>query len=228
MSFWPSCRIHGDAAAALKPHLSHILTVVSRRGFKRGGLMASPPTWPINIIILHTTSEFFAGSNPSRPDDKEAFSHCSKLFDLETGTNTGFLAAPICSLFSSTLTRLDFSFDDEVQYLTKEQEEALQLLTALQELRFSQGPKLQRLPAGLHELINLKKLQISFCGAIRSLTSLPSSLQELQIFDCGAIKLLPKDGLPGSMVELIVRDSNSEELKRQCRKLIGTIPIIRT
>jgi hypothetical protein len=166
---------------------------------------------------------------------------------------------------------LDLSFSDEVERLTKEQEEALQLLTSLQKLKFSIGRKLHRLPTGLHKLTNLKDLQIWWCSVIRSLPSLPSSLQKLGIYicdalkslpnslpnsleeleitgckaikslpnslpsslekleisDCKAIKSLPKDGLPSSMRELDVRRGTSEELKRECRKLIGTIPIIR-
>lgn len=211
--------------------------------------------WPLlahgrlTQLSLYTTSDFFAGSDPSRPHDAEVFSSSSKLVDLATASNTGFLAAPICSLFSSTLTRLQLSLDKEAERLTKEQEEALQLLTSLQVLCFLFGEKLQRLPAGLHKLISLKKLSIYSCTAIRSLPSLPSSLQELQIqtcgaikslpntlpsslerleiFYCGAIKSLPKDGLPSSMQELVVCSGNSEELKRECRKLTGTIPIIR-
>uniref|UniRef100_A0ACD5XYG5 Uncharacterized protein n=1 Tax=Avena sativa TaxID=4498 RepID=A0ACD5XYG5_AVESA len=203
----------------------------------------------LTTLGLTTCSDFFAGPDTSRSHDKEVFSCSSKLVDLRTDNKTGLFASPICSLLSSTLTRLNLGFEDKVERLPKEQEEALQLLTSLQEIRFSWGPKLQRLPAGLHKLINLKKLMIDAFFAIQSLPSLPSSLHELQIRDCGAIKslpnslpssleklmiskcnaikLLPKDGLPSSMRELIVHDRNSEELKRQCHKLIGTIPIIR-
>ncbi|TVU09077.1 hypothetical protein EJB05_42517, partial [Eragrostis curvula] len=55
---------------------------------------------------------------------------------------------------------------------------------------------------------------------------LPNSLQELEIFDCKAIRTLPKDGLPSSLRRLDVRRCGNEELKRHCRKLIGTIPIV--
>jgi hypothetical protein len=200
------------------------------------------------------------------------FSRSSKLLDLTTDSKTGFLAAPICSLLYSILTELDLSFSDEVERLTKEQEEALQLLTSLQKLKFSIGRKLQRLPTGLHKLTNLKDLQIWWCSVIRSLpsrpsslqelgirqcdafkalpnslasslekmvisgcktikslpNSIPSSLEELQIYHCKAINSLPKDGLPSSLRELDVLFGTSEELKRECHKLIGTIPIIRT
>jgi Leucine-rich repeat (LRR) protein len=212
--------------------------------------------WPLvahgrlTRLTLYTTSNFFAGPDPSQPHDTEVFSRSSKLLDLTTGSDTGVLAAPICSLLSSTLPRLDLRFDDEVERLTKDQEEALQLLTSLQILRLRGGDKLQRLPEGLHKLINLKKLRICRCLAIPSLPSLPSSLRELDIDRCGslkslpnslpssleilkisccqAIKSLPKDSLPSSMLELDVHRRNSEELKRACRKLIGTIPVVRT
>jgi hypothetical protein len=211
--------------------------------------------WPLlahgrlTYIYLVDMHDFFASPNPWQlgPHDKKLFS--SKLQDLVTSDNTGFLSVRVCSLVSSTLTRLELNFDHELERLTKEQEEALQLLTSLQELEFWCGKKLQCLPAGLHELINLKKLTIYDCSSIRSLPSLPSSLQELWIVLCGAIKslpnslptslerltisacnaikTLPKDGLPISMHKLVVSDDrNSQELKRECRKLIGIIPII--
>ncbi|KAM0868363.1 hypothetical protein ACQ4PT_041357 [Festuca glaucescens] len=229
--------------------LTH-LSLSGMRGSRAEGL------WPLlahgNLSKLHIFSgpTFFDGSDPSRPHDKEVFSCSSKLLDLKTGGSTGFLAAPTCSLFSSTLTRLDLSFDYKTEHLTKEQEEALQLLTSLQDLHFSWGPRLQHLPEGLHKLINLKKLLIFGCPALQSLPSLPSSLQKLVIRRCGAIKSLPnslptsleilkiigckaikslpKNGLPSSLRELDVTRSNSEELKRECRKLIGTIPIVIT
>jgi len=56
---------------------------------------------------------------------------------------------------------------------------------------------------------------------------LPSSLQELDIRDCPQIQSLPKvDDLPSSLRYLNVRYSGSEELRRQCRKLIKIIPIV--
>ncbi|WVZ91378.1 hypothetical protein U9M48_037558 [Paspalum notatum var. saurae] len=77
---------------------------------------------------------------------------------------------------------------------------------------------------------SLTKLVVHDCGAFRSLPkeSLPSSLTELSIINCRAIRSLPNKGrsLPSSLVELDVRGSN-EKLKRQCRKLVGTIPIVR-
>ncbi|VAH52163.1 unnamed protein product [Triticum turgidum subsp. durum] len=198
--------------------------------------------------------------------------------DVWTGSTTGFLAAPICSLLSSTLTKFELSLEKEMKCFTKEQEEALQLLTSLQELHFSASQKhwpylskLQCLPAGLDKLINLKRLTIYRCSSIRSLPSLPSSLQKLVIYDCYAIQSLPNslpssleilsifrckaikslpdslpsslktlkisscdaikslpDSLLSSMLELDVSSSsNSKELKMACRKLKGTIPIVK-
>lgn len=72
-----------------------------------------------------------------------------------------------------------------------------------------------------------RELEIEMCGAIKSLPNiLSSSLENLYNYSCGAIKSLPKEGLPSSMLELHVIGRNSEELKRECRKLIGTIPIV--
>jgi hypothetical protein len=156
-------------------------------------------------------------------------------------------------LLSSSLAELDFSSVKEVERFTKEQEEALQLLTSLERIRFFLCDKLQCLPAGLHRLPNLKRLDIHRCEAIRSLPKdgLPNSLQELEIYGCPAIRSTPKeclpnslqklvirycpairslpkvDDLPSSLLELDARYSSSEELRRLGPKLTGTIPIVR-
>ncbi|KAM0868372.1 hypothetical protein ACQ4PT_041363 [Festuca glaucescens] len=281
-------------------HTISNLTSLTQLHMEELGESRAEGLWPLlahgrlTKLDLHAASGFFADPDPSRPHDIEVFSRSSKLLDLTTESNSGFLAASICSLLSSTLTRLHLTFDDEVERLTKDQGDALQLLTSLQELGFFWGDKLQRLPAGLHELINLKILRIWRCSAIPSLPSLPSSLRKLEIDHCDslkslpnslpssleilkisychaikslpnslpssleilkiyfcqaikslpnslpssleileisychAIKTLPKDVLPSSMLELDVHQGNSEELKRACRKLIGTIPIVKT
>ena len=204
-------------------------------------------------LTVRETPNFFAGFEPSLPHEQEFPSSSSKMMDLETDDVAGLLAAPICALLSSSLTELHFLLDKEVERFTKEQEEALLLLTSLECIRFWDCDKLQCLPAGLHRLPNLKRLDISYCAAIRSLPKdgLPSSLQELEIDSCPAIRSVPKECLPSSLQKLViincpairslpkvddlpcslreldVSDRNSEELRRHCRKLIGTIPIVR-
>ena len=94
-----------------------------------------------------------------------------------------------------------------MERFTKEQEEALQLLTTLERIAFLSCNKLQHLAAGLHRLSNLKRLDISNCAAIRSLPKdgLPSSLQELEIDSCPAIRSMPKECLPSSLQKLVIR-----------------------
>ncbi|KAF7098723.1 hypothetical protein CFC21_100439 [Triticum aestivum] len=167
---------------------------------------------------------------------------------LAAGEEAGLLL----SLLSSSITSLSFNHNHEVERFTKEQEDALQLLTSLEYLSFLKCGKLQCLPAGLHRLSSLQTLCIQHCEAIKSLPKdglptslqflhiigcpslksltkdgLPSSLEKLSIIDCPALKSLPSHGLPDSLRVLHVEDDgNSEELMRQCRKLKGIIPII--
>jgi hypothetical protein len=117
----------------------------------------------------------------------------------------GFLTAPVCSILSSSLTHLKLYGRYGMERFTKEQEDALHLLASLQDLLIRNFDKLQHLPAGLHKLSNLKRLEVCNCPAVRS---------------------LPKDGLPESLEVLDVHDCNNEELKQQCRGLVGTIPRI--
>ena len=111
-------------------------------------------------------------------------------------------------MLSSSLTELHFWGDEEVARFTKEQEEALRLLTSLERILFCGCDKLQCLPAGLHRLPNLKRLDICLCAAIWSLPKdgLPSSLQELEIYSCPAIRSMPKECLPSSLQKLVIRD----------------------
>uniref|UniRef100_A0A8I7BFV3 AAA+ ATPase domain-containing protein n=1 Tax=Hordeum vulgare subsp. vulgare TaxID=112509 RepID=A0A8I7BFV3_HORVV len=131
----------------------------------------------------------------------------SKLQMISTDEAMGLLAEPICSFLSSSLTELYlYGSRQEMEYFTKEQEDALQLLASLQRLHIYWYSKLQHLPARLHKLTNLKKLLVGYCPAVRS---------------------LPKDGLPKLLQELDVRDCGNEELKNECRGLVGTIPRIK-
>uniref|UniRef100_K3Y4N7 AAA+ ATPase domain-containing protein n=1 Tax=Setaria italica TaxID=4555 RepID=K3Y4N7_SETIT len=182
-------------------------------------------------LIVYKTPKFFAGSEPSLPREPELPSSSSKLQFLDTDDVAGVLAAPICALLSSSLTKLSFATDSKVERFTKEQEEALQLLTSLEGIRFWECDKLQCLPAGLHRLPNLKRLVIVNCLAIGSLPKdgLPNSLQKLAIAGCPGIRSLPNvEYLPSSLRKLDVEDSKSVELRRHCHKLIGTIPIVTT
>ncbi|XBI43971.1 hypothetical protein VPH35_108679 [Triticum aestivum] len=209
-------------------------------------------------------------------------SRSSILHTLSIEDSSGVLSVSICSLLSSSLTTLTFLGSKEVEPIP---EEALRLLTSLQDLTFLCCDKLQILPAGLKRLASIKNLRFFSCNSLHSLpmdglpsslhsllfygcsmkslpkdslpSSLqeleisgcselellptfsdghPSSLQELKIWNCPAIKSVPKDALPNSLQELEISYSlrvlnvsvgNSEELKRQCRRLTGTIPIIR-
>ncbi|CAN6236316.1 unnamed protein product [Urochloa humidicola] len=204
-------------------------------------------------LTVRETPNFFSASEFSLSHEQELQSSSSKLQELVTNDVAGVLAAPICTLLASSLTELHFCGDKEVGSFTKEQEEAIQLLTSLESIRFWECDRLQRLPAGLHRLPNLKILDIYECAAIRSLPKdgLPSSLQELEINSCPSIRSIPKEYLPNSLQNLLIKnclaikslpkvedlpsslrklvvcDGNSKELRRQCRKFTGTIPIVR-
>uniref|UniRef100_A0ACD5TXF1 Uncharacterized protein n=1 Tax=Avena sativa TaxID=4498 RepID=A0ACD5TXF1_AVESA len=191
--------------------------------------------WPLvaqgclTVLIINTTPKFFTDSELLLPHDEERRSYSSKLKSLYIDDLAGLLTLPICSLLSPSLTKLSFSWDKEVERFTEEQEESLHLLNSLQELVFASCKNLQCLPAGLTKFTNLKRLQIRYCPAIQLLPKdrLPSSLQQLEINNCPAIKSLPKDCLPSSLRRLQVIGDISEELRSQCRKLKGTIPIIK-
>jgi hypothetical protein len=131
----------------------------------------------------------------------------SKLQDLSTDDLMGFLTAPVCSTLSSSLTHLKLygRYSRGMERFTKEQEDALHLLASLQHLLIGHLDKLQHLPAGLHKLSNLKRLEVCNCPAVRS---------------------LPKDGLPESLEVLHVSWCRNKELIQQCRGLLGTIPRI--
>ncbi|CAD6262171.1 unnamed protein product [Miscanthus lutarioriparius] len=245
------------------------------RGLQGEGLRHLLAQGCLTKLRVLGTPNFFAGPEPPLPHEQEFPSSYSKLQVLETADVAGVLAAPICTLLSPSLTDLRFCWDEEVDRFTKEQADALRLLTSLEEITFCGCHKLQGLPAGLQGLRNLQRLNIWSCWAIRWLPKdcLPSSLQELNISDCPAIQSLPKDCLPSSLQELKishcpaiqslpkdclpsslqklviercpairslpkandlpsplreldVQYSKNEELRRQCRKLIGIIPVV--
>jgi len=127
----------------------------------------------------------------------------STLQELVTDDIAGLLAAPVCRFLSSSLTKLTLWGDwcEGMERFSKEQEDALQLLSSLQELVFWNFNDLQQLPAGLCNLTSLKILSVKWCPVVSS---------------------LPYDGLPDSLGKLDVRGC-SKELKQCCRGLAGTI-----
>uniref|UniRef100_A0A452Y0C3 Uncharacterized protein n=1 Tax=Aegilops tauschii subsp. strangulata TaxID=200361 RepID=A0A452Y0C3_AEGTS len=195
----------------------------------------------LTALQVRGTPKFFADWDPARELQGEQLLPFPKLQELETDEVAGVLTAPICRLLSSSLTKLSFEHNKEVECFTKEQEEALSLLRSLQDLQFQWCPKLRRLPAGLNKLTNLKKLLIWRPGAILSLpkNGLPGSLQELVVDDCiklrclpaglhkltnlkrlqirlcPAIRSLPENGLPDSLQELDVRCLLNKKLTQE-------------
>nr|UBY06997.1 NBS-LRR disease resistance protein [Dasypyrum villosum] len=160
---------------------------------------------------------FFAGwdSNPRQAledvegcEEQQTQVVSSTLRELITDDDiAGLLSAPICSFLSSSLTKLRLygKGSKGMERFSKEQEDALQLLSSLQELVFWSFNDLQQLPAGLRNLTSLKVLEIR---------------------DCRAASSFCNDVLPKSLQELHVKYCSNEELKQQCRGLVGTIPKI--
>ncbi|XP_044329604.1 putative disease resistance protein RGA3 [Triticum aestivum] len=145
---------------------------------------------------------FFDGWEDAKGGEKQ-----QTLRVLETDDAAGLLSAPICSFLSSSLTTLKLCGDgsEGMERFSEEQEDALQLLSSLQELEFWQFHNLQQLPAGLRNLTGLKEL------AIHSAT----------------VSSLPNGGLPESLQKLIVIYGCNEKLRQHCRGLEGTIPELR-
>uniref|UniRef100_A0A0D9XZB9 AAA+ ATPase domain-containing protein n=1 Tax=Leersia perrieri TaxID=77586 RepID=A0A0D9XZB9_9ORYZ len=251
------CGVEG--METLPPSLPNLTELrIDRCGNLRGGevLWALLAKCQPTFVLVTETPNFFLGlehysKTPNlHVDVQEDIDHSSILqLDLRTDDFAGFLAAPICRLLSSSLANLWLLGNHEVECFTREQEEALHMLTSIQHLLILHWDKLQSLPHGLDRLPGLRTIQIVFCPAIRSLDGLPDSLQELEIvkctaissldglpdslqvlgiYGCPAIHSLPKDGLPTSLREIKVQYCGSDELKMQCGKLLGTIPIVWT
>lgn len=212
----------------------------------------------LTFLSVDKTPNFFLGSEQScsQVDEQEDMHRSWRLLELRTDDFARVLAAPVCHIISSSLTKLVLSWNDEVECFTKEQEKALHILNSIEDLQFWSNEKLQSLPVGLSQIPTIKKLRIYNCPAISSLGNLPNSLQQLKISSCPAISLLdslpnslqqlkiyncpsissldgttirslPKDRLPTTLREIDVHYCGNEELKRQCRKLQGTIPIVK-
>uniref|UniRef100_A0A0E0CJA9 Uncharacterized protein n=1 Tax=Oryza meridionalis TaxID=40149 RepID=A0A0E0CJA9_9ORYZ len=166
--------------------------------------------WPLltqgqlSKLDVFGTPRFFAGLDPilgglqdGQEQQLSPLQCSSKLQELHTDDFAGVLVKPICRLLSSSLTKLVLGSNREVERFTKEQEEAFQLLISLQDLKFWTCTNLQCLPAGLHRL---------------------TSLERLEIFRCPSIRSLPKGGLPSSLQELDVRESSNEKFKQRMHR----------
>uniref|UniRef100_A0A453A6U7 Uncharacterized protein n=1 Tax=Aegilops tauschii subsp. strangulata TaxID=200361 RepID=A0A453A6U7_AEGTS len=169
----------------------------------------------LNELVVRGSPRFFADwdPNPRRAledaeggEEQQTQLVSSTLRGLWTDDIAGLLAAPVCRFLSSSLTKLRLWGDwcEGMQRFSKEQEDALQLLSSLRELEFWDFKGLQQFPAGLHNLSNLKNLVA---------------------YDCPVISSLPNDGLPKSLQKLAVYHC-SEKLKQQGRGLEGTIPTV--
>ncbi|KAE8770904.1 putative disease resistance protein RGA4 [Hordeum vulgare] len=166
----------------------------------------------LNKLDVRGSHRFFAhwDPNPRRAleiaeggEEQQKQLVSSTLRELWTDDAAGLLTAHVCRFLSSSLTKLTLYGDgsDGMKRFSKEQEDALQLLSTLQELEFWCFKDLQQLPAGLRNLTSLKLLSVKCCPAISSLPNdaLPDSLENLDVYKC------------------------SEELKQYCRGLEGTI-----
>ncbi|CAN6338956.1 unnamed protein product [Urochloa humidicola] len=248
-------RLEGMVGMETMEPLSNLssLTTLSVAGcvdLRGEGLLPFLAQGHLTKLYVAGTPVFFYDSELSRVHEQEHQYHSSKLQELSIDDVAGVTASPLCSLLHSSLTTLNIFEDEELECLTKDQETLL-FVNSLEEISFMLCSRLQNLPLRVHSLPNLKRLYIWECQAIQMLPNLPSSLQELVITGCPEILTLPKDSLPSSLQKLVikscpaiqglpkvddlpsslreldVRDSRSEELRWQCRELIGIIPIVR-
>jgi len=164
----------------------------------------------------------------SRNNDMERFTKAQESA-LQILTSLQELQIRYCSKLQSVpaglsglpnLKKFTISGLDSLQSIPKDG-----LPSSLTELRICECAAIRWLPKGSLPS-SLQVLEITECPCIQSLPkgSLPSSLQNLEIINCSGIQSL--DGLPDSLRLLDVSWSN-EELRRQCRKLKGTVPIVK-
>jgi hypothetical protein len=222
------CLQHGNGMGVLEP-LSNLTSLTQLELWDIDEALTCKGLGPLltsggqlRILVVWGSPRFFAEWDTIRPrqvllqadeggEEQQLVSPAavcsSKLQDLFTDDLMGFLTAPVCSILSSSLTHLQLCghYSHGMERFTKEQEDALHLLASLQDLQMVDFDKLQHLPAGLHKLSNLKRLEV---------------------FECPAVGSLPKDGLPESLEVLDVHNCDNEELIQQCRGLLGTIPRI--
>ncbi|XP_073365127.1 disease resistance protein RGA2 [Aegilops tauschii subsp. strangulata] len=113
---------------------------------------------------------------------RQGYELCPQLEKL-VADNPCVLTTPFCKQLTS-LQRLELrSCESEATRLTDEQAGALLLITSLEELQFWKCRYLVDLPAELHRLPSLKKLEIDNCHRMLWLPvkGLPPSLEELNI-----------------------------------------------
>ncbi|KAF8727877.1 hypothetical protein HU200_018444 [Digitaria exilis] len=161
------------------------------QGLRSDGMWTLVSHGQLRELGVAGAPRFFIGSDTVHSledeDQVQRLRCSSKLQELYTYDSTGFLAAPICTILSSSLIKLTLCGDDQDQVLgcfTREQEMALELLTSLQDLKLNRFSSLQCLPSGLQALTNLKSLKIFNSNSISSLPigGLPNSLQELELY----------------------------------------------
>ncbi|XP_052153149.1 uncharacterized protein LOC127771307 isoform X2 [Oryza glaberrima] len=160
------------------------------------------------LQFLHALKHLEVFRWPSLPPYLESLSRqgyelCPRLERLKID-GPSFLTTSFCKHLTSLHHLELYECVMELGRLTDEQERAFQLLTSLQELRFGFCYNLIDLPAGLHTLPSLKRLEIFFCKSIERLPEkgLPPSLEELDIFFC------------------------SDELAQQCKTLASKLKVI--
>ncbi|CAN6361830.1 unnamed protein product [Urochloa humidicola] len=220
---------------------------------KSEGLLSLLSQGHLTELVVEKTPGFFVDSEPTQSQDHELPFCSSKLQNLKTDDVIGATRTPMRTLLFSSLTTLQITFEDaELEDFTKQQ---LQFISSLEveKISFILCSRLKYVPSWLHTLPKLRRLVISHCDSIQMLPKdkLPSSLQDLAIQSCPKIQELPKDCLPSSLQrlkinmcpairslpnvedfpsslqELDVSGSGSGELKKQCRKLIGIVPIVK-
>jgi hypothetical protein len=200
-----------EGTGTLEPLLSNLTSLIKLDIDNCGDAWRSNGLWTIvtqgqlSNLTVKATPKLFVSSDPMRElkdGYQEQLLHGSSRPKHLTTDDDAILAAPICSILSSSLVELKLQDNKDLERFTKEQEEALQLLTSLEELRIEDCDKLQCLPAGLHRLPNLKLLSI---------------------YSCPAISSLPEDGLPSSLEFLGIYWCN-EELKQQCVEFVQSHP----
>ncbi|XP_044971186.1 uncharacterized protein LOC123431458 [Hordeum vulgare subsp. vulgare] len=128
-------------------------------------------------LTVRGSHRFFAGWDPNPRqalevaeggEEQQTQLVLSTLRELGTDDIAGLLAAPVCRFLSSSLTKLALNgyWLEGMERFSKEQEDALQLLSSIQELKFLYFKDLQQLPAGLRNLTSLKRLGIYNCSEV--------------------------------------------------------------